>query len=143
MKNLFILFFISLTIFVNAQTQTLKGTVTDDTGEVVMFANVAIYQNGKLIVGTQTDIDGKYQLDSLAAGTYDVEVSYMSYENKKITDVVLFYGKSIRLNIEISEESQIIDCPGFYYYPALYDAENLTQGTIFFSKEIQRSPHKN
>jgi len=58
-----------------AQT-SLGGKVVDDTGEAVLFGNVALYKNGVLISGGTTDIDGNYNLGNLDPGTYEVEFSY-------------------------------------------------------------------
>jgi len=143
MKNLLILIMLSFTIFVNAQTGNLSGTVTDESGEVVMFATVAIKKKGSLVTGTQTDFDGKYQFDSLSIGMYDVAVSFVGYQTKTTADVIIFPNKDLVLNIEISQGVEIIDCPVFYYYPNLFDLGNMTQGIIFSTDEIQRSPIKN
>ena len=54
---------------------TIKGTVTDsDTKEPVPFAKVILKQNGLIKGGANTDFDGKFQINSIGAGSYDVEV---------------------------------------------------------------------
>ncbi|MFK7947551.1 MAG: carboxypeptidase-like regulatory domain-containing protein [Saprospiraceae bacterium] len=143
MKNLLTILLLFLVHFVNGQTPNLKGTVTDyETGEVIMFVTVVIYQNDTLIQKTQTDFDGKYKLGSVKAGTYDVEFSYLTHHTKKVSGVVIFKNKTIMLNIKMNQ-GVVFDCPVYISPPSLYEADNLTQGTTFFSKEIQRSPHKN
>ena len=142
MKNLLTILLLFLVHFVNGQSQTLKGTVTDETSEVVMFATVAIYQNDALITGTQTDFDGKYQFDSLTAGVYDIEASFVGYKNKKISDLIINKDNVI-LNIELTQGVEF-SCPiRIETYPLLINYWDLTQGTTFSAKEIQQSPHKN
>ena len=54
---------------------TLKGTVTDgDNKQPVAFSKVLLLQGGNVRGGATTDFDGKFQINSIAAGTYDVEV---------------------------------------------------------------------
>ena len=58
----------------------LKGIVTEKrTGEPLISCNVVVKQNGEIIGGARTDLDGVYTIKGLAKGTYDVEVSYMGY----------------------------------------------------------------
>ena len=66
-----------------ADNFSITGSVTcSETGEPLLFANIAAYQNGKLIKGVHTDSDGDYSIEDLPKGTYDVEVSYMGFETK-------------------------------------------------------------
>jgi len=54
---------------------SIKGTVTDgDTKQPVPFAKVVIIQNGNVKGGANTDFDGKFQINSVGVGEYDVEV---------------------------------------------------------------------
>lgn len=61
----------------------LHGTaLTDDkTKEPVPFANVTIHQDGKLVTGTHTDIDGKFALKpfTLRPGKYQIRISCVGY----------------------------------------------------------------
>ncbi len=55
---------------------TLKGTVTDvDTGDPIPFAKVVMKQGGSIKAGAETDFDGVFQINSVNAGVYDVEIS--------------------------------------------------------------------
>ena len=63
--------------FLLAQTGmgTLKGTVKDaKSGEPIPYCKVLVKQNGNIKGGANTDFDGKFQINSIAAGSYDVEV---------------------------------------------------------------------
>ena len=75
MRNKILLIF-SITAFIAGQvfgqngTGTLKGTVKDNKGEPVPFANVAVKMNGNLVTGGTTDFDGLYTIKSLPPGKY-------------------------------------------------------------------------
>ena len=116
----------------------------NETGEPLMFATVVVKQNGVVKTGMQTDFDGKYQFDSLAVGTYEVEVSYVGYPNKTISGVILFPNRNLTLNIELNESVEISGCCCITIYdPLLIDVWNTTQGVIFNAKDIWKTPHKN
>lgn len=67
---------------------TLTGTITDSkTGEPIPFVNVIVEQNGQQKGGSQTDINGNFQIKPLSAGNYDVISSYVGYKKAKKTDV--------------------------------------------------------
>jgi len=103
MKNLFfscVILFV-LPIFSFAQG-TISGTVLDEKyAEPLIGANVVIEGTA---TGTSTDFDGKYQF-SLAAGTYNILVSYIGYQDKVYPDVVIKDGEVTYLDAAISDEA--------------------------------------
>lgn len=86
-----------------AQTGKISGTVTDKkTGETLIGVSVKIAGTTK---GISTDVDGKYSLGGLASGKYSVQISYIGYSTKEISDVDLTGGKSVTLNVILEEAS--------------------------------------
>jgi len=84
------LLFIFVGTIAYGQTTSLSGKLTDaDTGEAVMFANVAIYKNGVLVTGVETDLDGNYYFSNIDSGKYDIESSFIGYATVKLADVVV------------------------------------------------------
>ena len=82
---------------------TLKGTITDfDNGEPLPFASVVLFLNGNQVSGTNTDFDGKYTIKPISPGTYDVLISFVGYQAKKITGVKIVANKIQFVNEEIS-----------------------------------------
>ncbi|NBC82672.1 MAG: TonB-dependent receptor [Bacteroidetes bacterium] len=100
---------ISLLAFVaflqlNAQKGFIRGTVYDaETGEVLTGVTVLIEgtQNG-----TITDLDGKYSL-SVNPGTHNINMSFISYEKKKIIGVEVQAGEATVLDDISMEESSV------------------------------------
>lgn len=55
---------------------TIRGSVVDkDSKEAIYDCIIVIKQNGTVKGNTTTDMDGKFQLNSLTPGSYDVEIS--------------------------------------------------------------------
>lgn len=83
------------------------GTVVDaETGETLIGVNVVIEGT---IQGTATDFDGNYQIRRVAAGTYNIVASYLSYATQTITEVIVEEGATVRLDIVMQVESEFLD----------------------------------
>lgn len=86
-----------------AQTGKIAGTVSDlKTGETLIGVSVKIAGTTK---GIGTDVEGKYVLAGIKAGKYVLEVSYLGFTTKKITDVEVKNGQTTTLNVSLSENS--------------------------------------
>ncbi|WP_372773910.1 TonB-dependent receptor domain-containing protein [Mangrovibacterium sp.] len=95
------IFFLFFTTFLFGQDGYLRGTVFDGkTGE--FLPGVTIFAEGTT-KGTITDLDGKFNF-SLPAGTYQIRVSFISYETLTIKDLVIKPGQATLLeNIKLDE----------------------------------------
>jgi len=79
-----VLLLISLTLISIAQKATIRGKIIDkETGETLIGATIVIEGTTK---GTVTDFDGNYTLIT-EPGTYNLKISYISYETVVVTDV--------------------------------------------------------
>ncbi|MFZ1715442.1 MAG: carboxypeptidase-like regulatory domain-containing protein, partial [Saprospiraceae bacterium] len=86
---------------VHSQT-SLEGKVQDENKEGLIGATVVLFKSGVQKNGTTTDIDGNYSISNIDPGTYDVEFSYIGYQTQRIQGVIVFAGKSNRLNAELN-----------------------------------------
>lgn len=135
------LFFLPVS-FLSAQA-SLEGNITDvDSGEPVLFATVALYKNGILITGTESDIDGYFIFSSIDPGTYDVEASYVGYQSKRIEGVLVQAGKSNRLDIQLGEGVLLETIEVVEYKVPLIEQDNTTQGQVVTAEKIRNLPTK-
>ena len=80
---------------------TVEGKVTDvKSGEPILLASVAFYRGGVLITGVDTDFDGKFIINDIQPGTYDVEASYVGSAAQRLTGVVILAGKQNVINFQ-------------------------------------------
>lgn len=88
----------------NAQEKAkIYGQVIDaETGETLIGANIRI--EGTLI-GAATDIDGRYSMENIEPGTYNVIFSFISFQTKIVSDVVLEAGQSLKLDVTLEVET--------------------------------------
>jgi len=72
------------------QPGKITGKVLDEKGEPLPGATIKVVETGQVI---QANIDGTYQFN-LSPGTYTLEVSYISFQTKRITGIVVLEGRS-------------------------------------------------
>jgi TonB-dependent receptor len=74
--------------------------IAAENGEDIIGANV-------VVVGTQygaaTDIEGKFLISNVPAGTYTLQISFVTYKTTTVPDVVVENGKRISIDVALPE----------------------------------------
>jgi iron complex outermembrane receptor protein len=91
----------------------IEGKIINQTTEEPLeFATVSIYSesDSSLITGTTTDLDGTFSFQLPADKSYYVEINFLSFKNKTISDISAKEGKGkINLGtIPLFENSQVL-----------------------------------
>ena len=103
-------FLLFLCFISSAQNGFIRGSVFDDlTGESLI--GVTVFIDGTTN-GTLTDLDGNFNL-TVAAGTYNVKVSYVSYQTITISEVLVIANEvtlfeNIRLKPSLTELAELV-----------------------------------
>lgn len=101
-KTLLIVIFSAFSFVAFAQTGKVAGVVIDgEFNDVLAFANIVIKDTS---TGTTSDFDGKYELE-VDPGTYTLVFSYVGYETKEITDVVVKANQVTDLEVTLATNS--------------------------------------
>jgi len=136
------LFFIQAN-YQNLNKSSVEGKVLDAvTGEAILFGTVAFFQEGKLIEGTETDIDGNYFI-RIGPGTYDVEASYIGYTPQRQTGVIIKANRVNRLDFSLSEGILMDAVKIIEYKVPLIEIDNTTSGATVTAEAIRSLPIKN
>ncbi len=103
MKKFYVLAFLLVTsVSAWAQLGSIAGTVVDlKTKEPIIGGNVVIQGT---TVGSSTDVEGNYVINSVKPGTYTLVVSYVAYKTQTVADVVVESGKRTTVNITLVED---------------------------------------
>ncbi|UCE70529.1 MAG: TonB-dependent receptor [Flavobacteriaceae bacterium] len=113
MKKCFFLVALLLSVTAGAQvtTSNIRGLVTDQQGVPMLGANiVAVHTPTGTRYGAITNIDGRFNLLNLrVGGPYEVTISYVGYTTQQESDVFLTLGKTFSLEVQLVEESQMLD----------------------------------
>ena len=98
MKYIFILFlFTASSIF--AQTGAVKGKVTDGTAPIPSVNILVVDEQ----IGTVTNIDGHYSLNSIPVGEYELRFSIVGYETQFI-EVTIQPNKTVELDVKLNSK---------------------------------------
>lgn len=83
----------------------IQGVIVDaETGEPLIGANVVIKDtSGRPLYGTATNLDGQFTLTA-PVGTHNLEVSYVTYATKIVTDVVVDSKNPVTINVSLPPE---------------------------------------
>ena len=141
------LFVVATMLFANPTkpvVNNLSGKVTDSkSGEVLIFATVKVFQAGKFIQGTETDIDGNYFFSAPPVGLIDIEVQYVGYEAIMIKNFEIKLGKDHRLDFKMNIDNNILNEVQIVAYKVpLVEIDNTSQGTTITAEKIRTLPTK-
>ena len=116
---------------------SIGGKVVDAvTGEPIIIGSVALYYEGVLITGTDTDFDGLFLFTDLKAGSYSVEASYVGYTAQRIEAISLKDKDNLDLVIRLNEGVLTESVCIVGYKVPLVEYDNTTQGHILNSEVI-------
>ncbi len=139
-SNLFLILIISLTsqIPVFAQSGILQGLVVDKASQERLPA--AAVQVLGTTLGASTDVDGKFTIQDIPVGTYQVRVSLVGYEPIVLSDIVVSVARPAELLFKLHQTD--IDLEGVEVRAELFqknpDAPVSVQTLSY--EEIRRSP---
>jgi outer membrane receptor protein involved in Fe transport len=81
----------------------VSGTVSDGkTGETLIGVTVKIVGTK---FGASTDVDGRFLIAGLPTGKYTIEVSYVGYTSKRISEVEIVENAVTALNVSLEQSS--------------------------------------
>ncbi len=138
-----VLTLISATVF--AQSGYIHGRITDSNN--FPLPGAAIIIKGQAGSGTITDVDGFYRLKSLSEGTYQIEVSYIGFDDAEQT-VIVKNNQGTELNLVLKEgvELQEIKVNGQLQgqTKALTQQKNSVRITnVIAADQVERFPDSN
>jgi len=127
-----------------SQTGSVQGRIFDvDTKEPIPFANVAIYSGGSLLTGTTTDFDGRYAVRSLRPGNYAVRATFVGYQTREISGVVVRADQITFQDIELSTTAEVLETVEVTEYRIpLISKDKTTSGATLTSEEIEKMPNR-
>jgi TonB-linked SusC/RagA family outer membrane protein len=124
------------TVIGNAQTITIKGTVTDNTGEALIGTSVSL--KGTTSNGAITDINGHYSID-VPDGNAVLVFSFLGYITQEKT-----VGNQRTVDVILAENSQLLDEVVVTALGILKKEKSLTYSTqIVDGKELTRAKDPN
>lgn len=126
---------------------TVRGSVKDEKSKAPLYGcKVLLKQNGNIKGGANTDFDGKFQINSITPGEYDVEVRNEGegYQPSVTTGVIISADKITFLDdLELgkaSKVSEIEEVKIVAYRVPLIDRDGGASGATVTREDISRLP---
>lgn len=85
-------------------TQTVRGEVVDKVSQsAIPGAHIAVI-NSNPQIGTSSDINGHFKLNSVPVGNQSLKITYLGYKDLILPGIEVNSGKEVVLNIELEED---------------------------------------
>jgi hypothetical protein len=89
--------------------QTVRGTIIDIDNKLPLIGATVIIPGTNPLIGTATDVNGVFRLENIPVGRIAVKISYLGYETKTISDIVVNSGKEVVLDLTMQESVTTMD----------------------------------
>ena len=101
MRLLFTLNLLIISVFAFGQDATIKGQLQDDEGNVVMFANVALYSatDNSLIKVETSDESGLFKLQNIPEGTFVLKATFIGLTELTKEEITLKANEVMDLGV--------------------------------------------
>jgi len=143
-KRILTLIMVFAVAFSYGQTRpgSIKGTVKDKrTGEVIPFATVIVKDKDVVIATGTTDFDGKYNINPVNAGVYNLTCNFIGYADFNLNGVTVYSGKPKVVNFNMTVESTMIQEVTVTAPEELIETGKTSE--IVTSEEIKNLPYRN
>jgi len=85
-------------------TQTIRGAVIDMDSKALLIGANIILSGSDPLVGTISDINGKFRLEKVPVGRQNLKISYLGYEEVYLDNIIVNTGKEVVLTIKMKEK---------------------------------------
>ena len=122
-------------------TGILEGTVVDrDTRETLIGVSVSIVGTG---LGAATDAEGRFQVNNVESGTYDVRITNIGYQPVVYREVVIRPDLRTKITIEMVQSAVELEAVEVIAERPLIQKDVTSTNFSISSKQVDRLPVKN
>lgn len=100
---LFVFTFFTSYIFCQVLTQTVRGTIIDVDSKLPLIGAEVLIMGTNPLVGTTTDVDGRFRMENIPVGRVSLKLSYLGYEEAIIPNVEVNSGKEVVVDLSMQE----------------------------------------
>jgi hypothetical protein len=95
--------FFAIQAFSQKLTQTVRGIIVDVDSKLPLIGATLVIPGSDPVIGTSTDINGIFRFENIPIGRIKLQLSYIGYEAKTISDIVVNSGKEVVLDLSMQE----------------------------------------
>ena len=90
--------------FAQIYKQTVRGRVLDIDSKSPLFGANIILLNSDTLIGSATDVDGKFRLEKVPIGRQAFKITSVGYEEAVLSNIIITSAKEIVLTVELREK---------------------------------------
>jgi carboxypeptidase-like protein len=102
-------FFFIHFIFAQSPLQTIRGTIIDADSEQPLIGATITVVDSEPLLGTSTNEFGKFRIENLPVGYYNLRISLIGHETLTLSQLLLESGKELVLEIKLTEKSETLN----------------------------------
>ncbi len=91
------------------QNGQLIGTVRDRNSQELLIGVTVVVEGTNPIIGAATDIEGRFRLNNIPTGSYNIKATFVGYESFIRYNVLISSGNATILNIELEPSSTTLN----------------------------------
>ena len=142
MRVILLLLLYSVTTTVLCQTGGIKSLVQNvETGEAVPLCSVAIYRDGVLIMGDESNLDGSYSFQGLTPGDHSIEVFRINAISERIQTTVVA-DSTITVELDLKVCDNYIEPPRVCPRGHTNRISDIYYGLVLESKKLSRQSRR-
>jgi hypothetical protein len=84
-------------------TQTVRGTIIDTDSKMPLIGATVLIVGTNPPVGSATDEKGNFRIEKVPLGRISLQLSYIGYETKTASDIVVNSGKEVVVDLSMQE----------------------------------------
>ncbi len=89
--------------------QAIRGTVIDEDTHVPLIGASVIVLNSSPLKGATTDVEGRFSIPGIPVGRHSLQVQYMGYEPRVVSEINLGSAREVVLGITLMESAQKLE----------------------------------
>ncbi|MBR4536326.1 MAG: TonB-dependent receptor [Bacteroidales bacterium] len=127
--------------FAYSQNGTIKGVITDQTGEPLAYTHVYLKVDDKVVNYAMSNEKGEYQLFGIQPGTYDIEANaeMTCKKTMKKTGLVVKTEQVQFVDFKINCATDL-DVVEVVWEPPVFDADNTSSTTRLSGDAVRKTP---
>jgi outer membrane receptor protein involved in Fe transport len=98
--------FLSLVAFAQKPKGSISGVMYDNASNETLIGATVLIQGTN--IGSSSDIDGNFSINSLEAGFYTLVASYVGMQTQILKDVRVQAGENVKLDFRLSSDQQLL-----------------------------------
>ncbi len=103
-KILFVIILImAKTLSAQEFKQNIRGRITDSQSHTPLIGATVVLLDSDPLIGVISDMDGYFVLENVPVGRQSIKFSYLGYEEKTVSNILVVSGKEAILEIELRE----------------------------------------